>query len=175
MAQLWPEQISDYTVSRALKKIGFTRKKSYGYKQRNEIERTAFVKLELENIVCADESGMDGREGYDYGYSPTGDRLYDLKSGNREGRVNMIAALCNHQLLAPFTIKGACNRVVFETWLERCLIPKSKPGHVLVIDNTAFHKCGRIAEMVAATGCEIWYLPPYSPEFNRIERCWSHG
>jgi transposase len=27
MAQLWPEEISDRTISRALKKIGFTRKK----------------------------------------------------------------------------------------------------------------------------------------------------
>ena len=64
------------------------------------------AKVKQENIVYADESGMDSRDGYDYGYSPKGDRLYDMKSGNREGRVNMIAALCNNQLLAPFTIEG---------------------------------------------------------------------
>lgn len=116
---------------------------------------------------------MDSRDGYDYGYSPKGDRLYALKSGSREGRVNMIAALCNAQLLAPFTIEGACNRVVFETWLETCLIPELKPGQILVIDNATFHKGGRIAQMVAAAGCEIWYLPPYSPDLNKIEKYWS--
>jgi transposase len=83
------------------------------------------------------------------------------------------AGLCKQQLLAPFTIEGACNRTVFETWLETYLIPVLKPGQKLVIDNAAFHKGGRIEEMVKAVGCEKRYLPPYSPDLNKIERCWS--
>lgn len=129
--------------------------------------------MKPENLVYADESGMDSRDSYDYGYSPKGERLYDLKSGSREERVNMIAALCNTQLLVPFTIEGACNRVVFETWLEKCLIPELKPGQILIIDNPTFHKGGRIIEMVEEAGCEVWYLPPYSPDLNKIEQCWS--
>ena len=120
-----------------------------------------------------DEAGMDNREDYAYGYSPKGQRLHALKSGSRSGRVNMIAAWSNHQLLAPFTIEGACNRLVFETWLETCLIPTLKPGQKLVIDNASFHKGGRIEELVKAAGCEVWYLPPYSPDLNKIEHCWS--
>ena len=116
---------------------------------------------------------MDNRDEYAYGYSPKGERLHALKSGRRQGRVNMIAALCNRQLMAPFTVEGACNRTIFETWLERCLIPRLKPGQKLVIDNATFHKGGRIETLVKAAGCEIWYLPPYSPDFNKIERCWS--
>lgn len=124
-------------------------------------------------MVYADEAGMDNREDYAYGYSPKGERLHALKSGCRRGRVNMIAAWCHSLLLAPFTIEGACNRVVFETWLETCLIPVLKPGQKLVIDNATFHKGGRIEALVKAAGCEIWYLPPYSPDLNKIERCWS--
>ena len=116
---------------------------------------------------------MDHREDYGYGYSRQGERFHDFKSGRRTGRVNMIAALCGQQLLAPFTIEGACNRQVFETWLETCLIPALKPGQKLVIDNATFHKGGRIEELVQAAGCEVWYLPPYSPDLNRIEKCWS--
>lgn len=129
--------------------------------------------MKPEKLVYADESGMDSRDGYDYGYSPKGERLHDLKSGTREDRINMIAALCNKQLLAPFTIEGACNRVVFEIWLETCLIPELKPGQILIIDNATFHKGGRITELVEAAGCEVWYLPPYSPDLNKIEKCWS--
>ena len=70
--------------------------------------------------------------------------------------MNMIAAWSNHQLLAPFTIEGACNRLVFETWLETCLIPTLQPGQKLVIDNASFHKGGRIEELVRAAGCEVW-------------------
>jgi len=129
--------------------------------------------VKIEQIVYADESGMDSRDTYDYGYSPKGERIYALKSGRRSGRVNMIAALCGQVLLAPFTVEGACNRLVFETWLENCLIPTLKPGQKLLIDNATFHKGGRIQQLVEAAGCEIWYLPPYSPDLNMIEHCWS--
>ena len=52
---------------------------------------------------------------YAYGWNEKGERLYALKSGLRQGRVNMIIAYCDHQLIAPFTIVGAINRTVFET------------------------------------------------------------
>ena len=116
---------------------------------------------------------MDNRDDYEYGYSPQGERFHALKFGSRSGRINMIAAWCNHKLLAPFTIEGPCNRAVFEIWLEHCLIPVLKPGQTLVIDNATFHKGGRIESMIQAAGCHIWYLPHYSPDLNKIEHCWS--
>jgi transposase len=85
----------------------------------------------------------------------------------------MIAAYCDHKLIAPFTVEGACNRTVFETWIETCLIKCLKPGQWLVIDNATFHKGGRITELIEQSGCQVLYLPPYSPDFNKIERCWS--
>lgn len=116
---------------------------------------------------------MDARDDYGYGWNEKGERFIDLKSGQRTGRVNMIAAYCTRQLMAPFTIEGACNRVVFETWLETCLIPVLKPGQVLVIDHATFHKGGRIEQMLKPAGCTVLYLPPYSPDLNQIEKCWS--
>lgn len=96
-----------------------------------------------------------------------------LKSGRRSGRVKMIAAYCQHELLAPFTVEGACNRVVFETWLENCLVPVLEPGQVVILDNATFHHGGRIAALIEAVGCRLLYLPPYSPDFNQIEKCWA--
>lgn len=116
---------------------------------------------------------MDGREDYAYGWNARGQRFHALKSGCRRGRVNMIAALCNQQLLAPFTIEGACNRVVFETWLESCLVRVLKPGQVVVLDNATFHQGGRIEHLVEQAGCRLMYLPAYSPDLNKIEHCWS--
>lgn len=123
--------------------------------------------------MFADEAGMDQRDEYGYGYSPKGERIEALKSGTRGGRINMIAAYCQRTLLAPFTVEGSCNRTVFETWIETCLIPVLKPGQKLIIDNASFHKGGRIEELLTAAGCEVWYLPPYSPDMNKIEHCWS--
>lgn len=116
---------------------------------------------------------MDERDGqYDYGYSPEGERIYDLKSGKRKERVNMIAAWSQGKLLAPFTVEGSCNRTVFEIWLENCLLPQLRPHQVLIIDNATFHQGGRIQAILEKAQCEVWYLPPYSPDLNKIERCW---
>lgn len=100
-------------------------------------------------------------------------RFEALKSGRRTDRVNMIAAYCQQQLIAPFTVEGACNRVVFETWVSTCLIPVLKPGQVIILDNATFHHGGRIAELIENAGCYLLYLPPYSPDLNRIEKCWA--
>lgn len=124
-------------------------------------------------LVYLDEAGMDNRDDYAYGWNQKGQRFHALKSGRRQGRVNMIAALCNHKLLAPFTVEGACNRVVFETWLENCLVPTLIPGQIVILDNATFHKGGCIQELIEQAGCKLLYLPPYSPDLNKIEQCWS--
>ena len=116
---------------------------------------------------------MDERDDYGYGWCERGKRFEVLKSGRRAGRVNMIAAYCQQQLMAPFTVEGTCNRVVFETWLETCLVPMLKPGQVVILDNATFHHGGRIATLIEGAGCSLLYLPPYSPDFNRIEKCWA--
>ena len=48
-----------------------------------------------------------------------------------------------------------------------------KPGQKVVMDNATFHKGGRIESLIQSAGCEVWYLPPYSPDLNKIEHCWS--
>jgi len=42
---------------------------------------------------------------YDYGPNQKGERFHSLKSGRRQGRVNMIAALCNQKLISCCAFK----------------------------------------------------------------------
>jgi transposase len=178
MALLWEGGISQRTISRALLKIGYSRKKKHtDIVNAPEAKRAAFL-AQLENpkashLVYVDESGMDERDNYGYGYSLVGERFYDLKSGRRQGRINMIAGYRQGKLIAPFTVEGACNRTVFETWLETCLIPMLCPGEWVIVDNATFHRGGRIAQLIEAAGCQLVYLPPYSPDLNRIEKFWA--
>lgn len=123
--------------------------------------------------MYVDESGMDERDDYGYGWCERGKRFDSFKSGRRVGRVNMIAAYCQRYLMAPFTVYGSCNRMVFEVWLESCLIPLLQPGQVVILDNATFHRGGRIAQLIETAGCRLLYLPPYSPDLNRIEKCWA--
>jgi len=41
------------------------------------------------------------------------------------------------------------------------------------MDNGTFHKGGRISQLIEGTGCQLLYLPPYSPDLNKIEQCGS--
>jgi hypothetical protein len=52
--------------------------------------------------------------------------------------------------------------MVFETWIETCLIPKLKPGQWLVIDNATFDKGGRIEQLIEQSGCKVLF-PPLLP------------
>ena len=40
------------------------------------------------------------------------------------------------------------------------------------MDNASFHKGGRIEQLIQDAGCQLLYLPAYSPDLNKIERCW---
>jgi transposase len=66
-------------------------------------------------------------------------------------------------------VEGATTRGVFETYLERALAPSLRLGQVVMMDNLSAHKGGRVREIVEGTGCELLYLPPYSPDLNPIE------
>jgi len=62
---------------------------------------------------------------------------------------------------------------VFLAYLEQVLCPRLRPGDVVVMNNLAAHKVDGVRSRVEAAGAELRYLPPYSPDFNPIEKCWS--
>ncbi|MEO8893846.1 MAG: IS630 family transposase, partial [Coleofasciculaceae cyanobacterium] len=149
---------------------------TYGYRERVEEKRREFCQRirekEEEDLVYIDESGIDNREDYGYGWNKKGERFYDLKSGQRSIRVSIISALCQGKLVAPLTFVGSCNRSLFEKWLESKLLPELRKGQTLILDNATFHKSEKIRELIRAAGCERPYLPVYSPDLNEIEHYW---
>lgn len=122
--------------------------------------------------MYVDESGIDNRDTYDYGWHEKGKRLYALKEGKRSVRVSIIAALRTSKLVAPLTFEGVCNRQVFEKWLEKMLLPTLVPGQTIILDNATFHKSEKIRKLIEDAKCELKYLPAYSPDLNEIEHQW---
>ena len=70
-------------------------------------------------------------------------------------------------------MEGATTRAVFEAYVEQALVPSLSAGQVVVMDNLSAHKGGRVRELVEGAGCELLYLPPYSPDLNPIEEAFS--
>ena len=67
------------------------------------------------------------------------------------------------------TGEGSTTAAVFETYVERVLAPSLRSGQLVVMDNLAAYKAQRIKELIEERGCELLYLPPYSPDLNPIE------
>src|SRR5215211_7906520 len=70
-------------------------------------------------------------------------------------------------------VEGATTSRVFETYVERLLAPALPPGQVVVMDNLGAHRPRRVRELIEERGCELIYLPPYSPDLNPIEEALS--
>ena len=85
----------------------------------------------------------------------------------------MLASLTDKGLGPCLAVEGPATREVFEVYVERVLAPSLEPGQIVVIDNLSAHKGGRVREILETVGCELVYLPPYSPDFNPIEQAFS--
>jgi len=85
----------------------------------------------------------------------------------------MIAAIGLDGVHAPFALDGAIDGDAFLIYVERILLPTLQGGEIVVLDNLSSHKLPRVAELIESAGAELWYLPPYSPDFNPIENMWS--
>jgi len=85
----------------------------------------------------------------------------------------MISALRPEGPTAAMVIEGATDAAVFRAYIKHVLVPVLRPGCIVVLDNLSSHKGNEIRRMIEAAGCELWLLPPYSPDFNPIEKMWS--
>jgi len=74
---------------------------------------------------------------------------------------------------ACLAVEGVTTRIVFEAYVEKVLVPSLRHGQVVVMDNLSAHKGERVRELVESAGCELLYLPPYSPDFSPIEEAFS--
>ena len=73
----------------------------------------------------------------------------------------------------PWLLEGALDGEAFRLYVKEVLAPVLAPGDILLLDNLRAHKVAGIVELIEARGARLEFLPPYSPDFNPIERCWS--
>ncbi|AFY38266.1 transposase [[Leptolyngbya] sp. PCC 7376] len=178
MAEKWPESISDASRREALRKIEFTRKKkTYRYQERDkELEKAFVAQLKQyvqERLVYIDESGFDNTLDYGYGYCHKSERFIAEKLGHRTERVSVIGGWREGEQIAPMVFEGYANSALVCQWVEDCLVPELIPGQIIILDNASVHPKERIQTLVAKAGCEVIFLPPYSPHLNKIEKFWG--
>ena len=70
-------------------------------------------------------------------------------------------------------VDGATTKDIFKAYVEHILLPTLKAGDIVVLDNLSAHKNKEIRDLIESIGAELWFLPPYSPDLNPIEKMWS--
>jgi len=70
-------------------------------------------------------------------------------------------------------IDGAITGEVFREYVRHVLLPTLRPGDIVVMDNLSAHKDAEAIDLINGVGAEVRFLPPYSPDFNPIEKMWS--
>jgi transposase len=108
-----------------------------------------------------------------YGRGKVGERVREGTPGGHWRTLTVLGAIRASGWVATMTIEAATDGEIFLAYLEQVLCPQLSPGDVVVMDNLAAHKVQGVRDLIEQAGAELRYLPPYSPDFNPIEKCWS--
>ena len=154
------------------------KKRSVGAAERDEWLRAAWrvmvaQELDARSLVFVDEMGTNTSLSPLYAWAPTGERTFCSVPGNRGPNTMLLSSMSVEGMGSSLAVEGATNREVFETYVQRVLAPTLRPGQVVVMDNLTAHKGDRVKELIEERGCQLLYLPPYSPEFNPIEEAFA--
>jgi transposase len=154
------------------------KKRSVGASERDEFLRTAWRALvageiDAERLVFVDEMGANISLAPVYAWSRRGERAFASVPRNWGKNITLLASMSLEGMGECLAVEGSTTTAVFEAYLEGVLVPSLRPGQVVVMDNLSAHKGSRVRELIAGKGCELIYLPPYSPDFNPIEEAFA--
>ena len=135
--------------------------------------RSRTAGIDPDRFVFLDEVGahtaltrLDGR-------APRGERLVGRVPLSRWQMTTLISAIRRGGVVAPFLFAGATDEMAFRTYVEAVLVPVLRPGDIVVLDRLAAHRVRAVGRAIRKVGASVWYLPPYSPDYNPIENIWS--
>ena len=149
-----------------------------GASERDEFLRAAWRalvadKLDARRFVFVDEMGANTSLSPIYGWARRGQRAYFRAPRNWGANVTLLSSMTRLGMGPSLAVEGPTTREVFEAYVDRVLAPNLRPGQIVVMDNLSSHKGSRIRELIEEQGCELRYLPPYSPDLNPIEEAFS--
>ena len=154
------------------------KKRSVGASERDEWLRAAWrvmlaARIDPERLVFVDEMGTNTSLSPIYAWAPKGRRAHCSVPPNRGKNTTLLSSMSLSGMGPSLAVDGPTDREVFEAYVERVLAPTLRAGQVLVMDNLSVHKGERVRELIEHRGCQLLYLPPYSPDLNPIEEAFG--
>jgi len=169
------------TISRALRRLGLTRKKKVPraeeqgrpeVRRRRREFRAELSGVDPRRLIFVDESGANTAMTRTHGRAPAGRRVYTDTPGRWES-ITMTCGLRLAGVTAPLAFRGATNSETFEYYVKDVLVPELEPGDVVVWDNLKPHESEEAIEAIEGAGARVAALPPWSPDLSPIEEMLS--
>ncbi len=129
--------------------------------------------IDAGRLVFVDEMGSNTALSPLFAWARRGERAYGEAPRNRGKNTTLLASMSAQGMGPCLAVVGSATKAVFEAYVERVLVPSLSPGRVVVMDNLAAHKGERVRDLIEERGCELLFLPPYSPDLNPIEEAFS--
>ena len=109
-----------------------------------------------------------------HAYALKGTKILGERSGKRRPRTNLILGRQNGRLIAPMLFDTTINTACVNAWVEFCLLKELRDNSTIILDNASFHNKAYLEQVAAKKGHKILFLPPYSPDFNPIEKSFAN-
>lgn len=129
--------------------------------------------LDARRLVVVDECGSNIALTPRYGWAPKGQRAHGSAPRNRGKNTTLIASLGWDGIGEAMILEGGTTAALFEQYIEQILAPALQPGQIVVMDNLSCHKGERVRLAIEAKGCQLLFLPAYSPDLSPIEETFS--
>lgn len=129
--------------------------------------------LDISRLVFLDESGAKTNMTRLRGRVLGGQRLVDTAPHGHWCTTTLIGAVRLDGSTACMAIDGATDKTIFREYVRRVLLPTLRVGDIVILDNLSAHKDQESQDLIKQAGAELCFLPPYSPDFNPIEKMWS--
>ena len=131
------------------------------------------AEVDPRRLVFVDEMGVHTSLAPLYGYSAKGERVRLSVPRNRGKNTTLLAAITLDGMGETMAVEGSTDQEVFDAYVEHVLAPTLEAGQVVILDNLSAHKPARVRELIECRGCELIYLPAYSPDLNPIEEAFA--
>ena len=128
--------------------------------------------LDPEHLVFIDETGASTKMARVRGRAKRGARCRSPIPHGHWKTTTFTGALRLSGMTAPMVLDGPMTGEWFVAYVEQILVPTLRQGDVVILDNLPAHKSAAAREAIEAAGAQMLFLPPYSPDFNPIEKAW---
>lgn len=178
LAAALDHKVSVPTIWRATKSLGLSLKKKSLHaaeqdrpdvKEARDAWFEQFAGTKLNQLVFLDEFGAATNMTRRFARGKKGERIVCKAPHGHWKMLSTIAALGIDGIVTACTFDGATDTEMFVAFVEQFLIPKLKPGQIVVMDNLQPHKSPQVDRLIESVGASVMRLPPYSPDFNPIE------